>query len=369
MRTPKQQKDASGIQLEDFKTWTTAHPKIKEANASLMRLIQEPGGASIIFIVGPSGAGKTTLYGKAQPLLEAMFQDIANPGCIPVGAFEAPAPSTGQFNWSHNNLECLKALKDPITLRNHAKEGLFGVSFSAKERRSELELQLSVESALKHRRTKILLIDEAHHMAIISGGRRLKDQTEFIKSMCNMNEVIYVLFGTYDLLQLFNLNGQLANRSALVHFPRYDARKTVEREQFQNILLTFQEKLPFAEKPNLETNWEFMYERSIGCVGTLKLWLNRAVQLAVDSQATSVSMEHVEKTALSVNQCIRTAKDAIKGEEFFLETEEKLEELHALLGLNCDPTPPPPAQNGKRSRGKNRPGECNPKRVKVGNGA
>ena len=354
--------------LEDFKVWTTAHPKIKDADKSLMRLLQEPGGASIIFIVGPSGVGKTTLYCKAKPRLDAMYKGIANPGQIPVAAFEAPAPSTGQFNWSHNNIECLKALKDPITLRNHAKNDLFGVSFIAKERRSELELQLSVESALKHRKTKILLIDEAHHMAIINNGRRLKDQTEFIKSMCNMNEVMYVLFGTYDLLQLFNLNGQLANRSALVHFPRYDAKITVERETFQNILLTFQNKLPFEEKPDFESNWEFMYERSIGCIGTLKLWLNRAADLAGESNSKELSMEHIEKTALSVNQCIRMAKDAIRGEEFFLETEEKLEELHTLLGLNCIPAPAPPAQGNKGKRGRNKPGECNPKREKVGNG-
>lgn len=364
MDTPKQ----NGAGLEEFKSWTTAHPKIKAAKKLLMRLIQEPGGASIIFVVGPSGVGKTTLFCKEKPRLEAIYKDIANPGQIPVVAFEAPAPSTGQFNWSHNNIECLKALKDPITLRNHAKSDLFGVSFVAKERRSELELQLSVESALKHRKTKILMIDEAHHMAIIGSGRRLRDQTEFVKSMCNMNEVIYVLFGTYDLLQLFNLNGQLANRSALVHFPRYDAKIAKERDIFQNILLTFQNKLPFEDKPDLEGDWEFMYERSIGCVGTLKLWLNRAADMAIEGKSNKLSMKHIEQTALSVNQCIRMAKDAVRGEEFFLETEEKLEELHALLGLNCISVPSPSAQESKGNRGRNKPGDCNPKREKIGTG-
>lgn len=85
-----------------------------------------------------------------------------------------PAPSSGQFNWRHFYIECLKELKDPITLHNRNRQDLFGNVVPAKERRTEMELRVAFEIALKHRKTKIVMIDEAHHIAIVPIGRRMK---------------------------------------------------------------------------------------------------------------------------------------------------------------------------------------------------
>ena len=35
---------------------------------------------------------------------------------------------------------------------------------------------------------------------------------------------------------------------------------------------SFQQQMPFAEPPDLVRDWEYLYERSIGCVGVLKEW-------------------------------------------------------------------------------------------------
>lgn len=210
------------------------------------------------------------------------------------------------------------------------------------------------------------MIDEAHHIAIVASGRRMKDQTEFLKSTGNMTDITYVLFGTYDLLQLCNLNGQLANRSTLIHFPRYDARKESDREIFQNILLTFQNNIPTKVKPDIESEWEFMYERSIGCVGACKLWLNKAVAKALNENANTVTIEHLKKEAHSVEQCIQQSRDALYGENRFIESEEEVFNLRNLLGLSEPAVKGINEQEKKKKSSYKKPGQRDPKRDKVG---
>ncbi|HWR45078.1 hypothetical protein [Sporomusa sp.] len=105
------------------------------------------------------------------------------------------------------------------------------------------------------------------------------------------------------MLQLCNLNGQLANRSTLIHFPRYDARNEEEIEIFQNILLTFQANMPIEVERDLEVDWESLYIRSIGCVGACKLLLNKAVATALEESAKILTLDHIEHVAHSLQQC------------------------------------------------------------------
>lgn len=355
--------------LDTFKKFTILHPKLQEADAALESAIREPGGARIIFLIGPSGVGKTTLFKRMAARFAQQYKDTGDPGQIPVVAVEAPAPSSGQFSWRHLYVECLKELKDPIALRNCAREDLFGNIVSAKEKRSEFDLRFAFETALKHRKTKVVMIDEAQHISIVASGRRMKDQTEFLKSTGNMTDITYVLFGTYDLLQLCNLNGQLANRSTLIHFPRYDARLESDREIFQNILFTFQSHIPTEVKPDLENDWQFMYERSIGCVGACKLWLNKAVFKALDESACTVTTDHLLKEAHSLEQCIQQTRDALHGEMRFVETKEQLQTLRDLLGITEENEQKLSSKEGKKRRRYKKPGQRDPKRDKVGQSA
>ena len=44
---------------------------------------------------------------------------------------------------------------------------------------------------------------------------------------------------------------------------------------------TFEKELPFPDASDLVSNWEFLYERSLGCIGILKQWLVRAATVAL----------------------------------------------------------------------------------------
>jgi len=86
--------------LAYFRSYTLAHPQLKTVSEALRRAIQEPGGASLIFVVGPTGVGKTTLRLRIEQELKQRFLAAGEPepGRIPVVGFEAAAPDSGNFS-------------------------------------------------------------------------------------------------------------------------------------------------------------------------------------------------------------------------------------------------------------------------------
>jgi hypothetical protein len=59
-----------------------------------------------------------------------------------------------------------------------------------------------VEQALRYRRPRAVLIDEAQHLFALASGRRLEDQLNVLKSLANRSNTVHVLFGTYELLRV-----------------------------------------------------------------------------------------------------------------------------------------------------------------------
>ena len=178
-----------------------------------------------------------------------------------------------------------------------------------------------------------MFVDEAQHLARISSGRRLSDQLDVIKSIANRTQTVHVLFGTYELLAFRNLSAQLSRRSMDLHFQRYGA-DPADRQVFQSVLLTFQKQLPFTETENeLTTMWEFLYERSVGCVGILKEWLMRACVRSIRHGARALSREHLEKTALSISQCEKILAESREGESRLHDSEDSRLRFRTLLGI------------------------------------
>src|SRR6266581_807751 len=112
-RFPKQLlKESPHTRLQYFLDLTVVHPRLDEAHQTLMRVIRRPFSGMLVFVSGPAGVGKTTLFRKGLSTL-------------PVG---------------HNAVTT--------------------------------ELRLAIEQTLRYRRTSHMLIDEAQHFSRIATGRR-----------------------------------------------------------------------------------------------------------------------------------------------------------------------------------------------------
>jgi len=87
--------------LEYFRAYTMAHPRLLAAREALLDAIHGRAPNSLIFVLGPTGVGKTTLRAKIEQMLtmEMLPELQANPGQLPVVSVECIAPELGSYSW------------------------------------------------------------------------------------------------------------------------------------------------------------------------------------------------------------------------------------------------------------------------------
>lgn len=195
--------------IAGFRSYTVAHPIIKEVDAELKRAILEPAGRSLVFLVGPTGVGKTTLLTR----IARHFQETESQqdGRWPLIALEAPAPDSATFSWRDFYERALDRLEGEPQ-RKKSKRGLGRRLYSI------AHLRRLFEHAVRQRRPRAVLIDEAQHLTKVASGRKLSDQMDSLKSLASLTGCVYVLVGTYELLPSRNLSAQLSRRSMDIHF-------------------------------------------------------------------------------------------------------------------------------------------------------
>lgn len=356
-----------------FRNFAISHPKLSETFERLWRAILDPQPGSTVLIYGPAGVGKTTLCDYLEKRIRVKFAELleANREMIPLVKVEASNPVNGNFDWKHLFREILVGLSEPATGQKldltKWKSSFGNYQKIANNPLSACQvLRDTVEDALKHRKPKGVLIDEAQHMCVTASGRKLVNQPDSIKSIANRTETTHVLFGSYDLLALRNLNGQLARRTIQLHFKRYDNRDAQDVSIFLKILQQFQENLPREETIDLVENWEFIYSRCIGCVGVLKEWLNRSLSMALDEENAGLTMKHLISSALSTSQAERLLDEVLAGEEKIFSEEISQDKLMSRLNFIKLIKQNGEVKNLLTKNKKYSVGTRNPKRDKVG---
>jgi energy-coupling factor transporter ATP-binding protein EcfA2 len=361
------------VRIQYFKDFAIGHPLLVEAKDRLLDAITESAPNSLVIVLGPTGVGKTTLLAKIRQLIgdKAAADITADPGHLPVVAIEATPSESRSFSWRSHFKRLLLEMNDPLVdckRRSHAADRTpQTMPAYPNDRGVTADYHYAVEQALRYRRPSAVLIDEAQHLFSLASGRCLEDQFNVLKALANRCNTAHVLCGTYELLRIRNLSGQLSRRSIDIHFPRYDVAKVGDRRTFGKILQTFAEQMPLPEQPDLTKHWEYLYERSVGCVGILKDWLLKGLSTAIRQSAPTLTLKHLEKYALSVSQCDRLIEEAMRGEAQFREDSDAVRRLQLRLGFperTHQPNGPVMAVANRSEQ--QRPGLRCPKRDMVG---
>jgi len=339
--SPELLSQPTATRLGYFRDKVVAHPHLQETHQHLWQAIQQPSGASLIFVFGPTGVGKTTLRCRLEQQLweagqPAMEQD---PGHIPVVGLEVAVADADSFRWRDYYQRALVALDEPMLDHKILPDRILHKRVDLKDSgryKVTSELRWALEQALRYRRPVAFIVDEAQHFKRIASGRRLRDQMDILKSLANMTGITHVLIGTYELLGFAQLSAQLDRRSLEIHFPRYRIDVPEEMLDFKRALLTFQRHLPLTGETDLLTQAEYFYERSVGCVGVLKDWLTRALGEALDDGREALTKTVLERQALPTRKLLRMAREIREGEETLAANSHAQTELRSLLGMSVE---------------------------------
>src|SRR5215471_4376159 len=149
--------------LDYFKAFTVAHPALKQADQAVWNALREPAGAALIFVVGPTGVGKTTLLTQ----IEKRLIGLAIPGSerssshLPTLKLDAVSPALTQFKWGDYYQRALLLLQEPhveyaVDYRRQvpalARQTLEQEPLPWKGRTDTAMLRLIFEQALRNRK-------------------------------------------------------------------------------------------------------------------------------------------------------------------------------------------------------------------------
>lgn len=156
----------------------------------------------------------------------------------------------------------------------------------------------------------------------------------------------------------------MGRRTTEVHFSRYDSDEQDDIKAFKYALWYFQKAFPLHEEPDLVSEWKYFYLHTIGCVGTLKEWLNNTfnTKMRRNEETKTLVLNDFKKYEPTIDQAYIMAEEITRGEtQLNQKTEEKEQMLNSWLKLDEAEE----KEDSKRTTN-NRPGERKPKRDKTG---
>src|SRR6266849_5011598 len=323
---------------------TITHCLLDQTHRSIMRTVRQPAGFTFLLIYGPTGVGKTRMIASLPREILAMVS-LAPISACRVLTISADPPDGSPFNRGYFYQTLLTHLGEKtyplqVQIASHADHSPLKrrrLPKAAINSNDIPELREATKDAISRHGLEVLIIDEAHHMLYAGDGVQgsiLQEQLPWLKSLSiAAPNMLYILVGTYDLLNFGRLNGELSRRCQPIHFPRYQLQREKDCVEFQAALFHLLQKVPLRVDAAtlVKDYWLYFYERSIGCIGILKDWLTRAVSTALDERKDTLTLDWLQDHALEVEQCQQMMLDAFEGEQKLNYTEAHREHLWRLL--------------------------------------
>lgn len=295
------------------------HAELERVAQDLKELLGEDNETKVISVIGMTGIGKTTL---AQSIVESLRAaaraDEAHASEVPVIYVRAPADGDRALSWKGLYTRLLKAGNEPFVEMKRATKEVGGVLQLSRERSTLADLRSYLEKMLTHRNVKALVIDEALHLLRFGEYEAIMDT---LKSLADIHSTKLFLIGSFDIAELMTQYGQVARRSEIVHYRRYETGKvnpnslTAHQKEFEAVVAKFQAAWPCREVPNLEAIWHPLMHQSLGSVGLLKVLLLRLASLQMEAKDERFLPAHLKKAFKAKKALAKIEEETTQGEE------------------------------------------------------
>lgn len=311
----------------------------------------------LALVLGLAGVGKSFLGAQ----LVRASNDAVPRGCAAVRDADrlsaamvvAPSSQRGAFSWKALWVRLLRVLEDPMPW-GKINRGATAASLRAGARRakprSETEYFDAVCDAARDRGLSLLVIDEAYALTRADRGRTLADQLDVLRELSDVGFSV-VLLSTFRILPKIVTSGEVDRRMTHVILPHYAGASAAPEEasdyaDFCSVALTFMGQLPEQYAMRLgKRTYRRLYNGSLGCVGVLADWFNRAVaRCARERPFRALDWEDFEETALPMESRARMVCTLGEARE--------LEVLLADAALDIEPSCLPAPQAFKAAGGR-----------------
>lgn len=353
--------------VDAFKVKIVKHQRMADAEKAMVTLMSNTPNKRIAYLTGPTGVGKTSLLKICMRRIFRMEEDAmkADSGYIPVSLVELRNPERGVFDWTLLYRDILHSLNEPLIdkkklIETDPRVKLLLNDLSVKSRSLTIYRD-AADSAMRNRRLQTLLLDEGQHILRTASGRSLRGQLDTIKTRVSLTGVMHILSGTYDLLDGLDLSGQLSRRRELIHISRYVPTEPRDRKAFAAALDTLADDLPLKLPASFLNDLDFIFVKTLGCVGVLKDWLSDSLYIALERGDRSITHAVLKQHALSNRQLTIMLEEARQGELLLGGPSDDvlLKEMGALKTAELPPESP-------RSKSRRMPGTRDPVRDPIG---
>jgi hypothetical protein len=250
----------------------------------------------IIYIYGPTRVGKTELlkaamravYGKLDPASDSMAYALVT---------ASNASRAGQFSTLGLTRRALRAVQHPIYSNPKMAAKHSPIHFSL-SRKTEDAMRDDFVEMLLHRQVQCMGFDEMQNTRFVPGGNeRAAWFVDSLKCAAADGEAIFMIAGTYELLEVLDRCPQVIGRSDAIHFPRYKGDRDEDIAAWAEILSAYSALIPFRRPSTSLQDWdEMLFKGSYGCIGLLDKWLRSAVSVASHSGSKYLTEGFLKQT-------------------------------------------------------------------------
>ncbi|MEO6277369.1 ATP-binding protein [Roseateles sp.] len=296
------------------------HSELSRVARDLDELLDPNNDTKIIAIIGPTGIGKTTLATNILTKLVDRFTSQRQPHEVPIIYVSAPANGDKSMSWKtlYRRIQTAAGEKH-IDLQRQTQVSEGEIHAVRGERASLAHMREMLEAVIRKRNVRVIVIDEALHLLRFDQNAAIMDT---LKSLADIHQTKLVLIGTYQIAPLMIEYGQLARRSAILHYRRYAIRQnsnpqklTDEQTSFKEAVVKLQSQWPCAEVPHLEAIWDALMNASLGSVGLLKSQLLQLASLQMKRKGEKFEAKDLQRAVKPPKQLQKIEAETLAGEQ------------------------------------------------------